>query len=82
MEFSYYDTSDYYFFFLTDFISVFRTFQLCLNNYINKGVVFFFLSLSGLELLGQYYGYAKWRNPFNFRTDGLDPCFTYENAMG
>lgn len=44
-------------FFLADFIAVFRTFQLCLNNYINKGV--FFLSLSGLELLGQYDGYAK-----------------------
>lgn len=43
-------------FFLADFIAVFRTFQLCLNNYINKGV---FLSLSGLELLGQYDGYAK-----------------------
>lgn len=67
-------------FFLADFIAVFRTFQLCLNNYINKGV--FFLSLSGLELLGQYYGYAKWRNPFNFRPDMLDPCFAYENVMG
>lgn len=30
-------------FFLTDFIAGLRTFQLCLNNYVNKGV--FLISL-------------------------------------